>query len=123
MSKPIMCLDFDGVGHHYITKGKWDPTIIRDGATPGYAQALESYLTHYDCQIFSSRSHQLGGIAAMQAWHVEEVGYDLARQIGYPIVKPPALVGLDDRVITFTGVWPTLEELKAFRPWNQREVL
>lgn len=34
--------------------------------------------------------------------------------------KPPALVLLDDRALTFTGAWPKLDALLAFRPWNRR---
>ena len=118
---PIMTLDFDGVWHEYVTKmSKWDPTKILDGPTPGAEAAIQSYLTHFNVQVFSSRSHQHGGREAMQAWVVKNHGWDIANQIGFPLVKPPALIGLDDRVLTFTGTWPTLDELLAFRPWNKR---
>lgn len=41
-------------------------------------------------------------------------------EIKWPLFKPPALVTLDDRAITFTGTWPTFAELKAFRPWTAK---
>ena len=41
--------------------------------------------------------------------------------IEFPLVKPPAMITLDDRAITFSGVWPDIATLKAFRPWNKKE--
>ena len=40
------------------------------------------------------------------------------RSVEWPKSKPPAHVYLDDRAVTFTGVWPDPAELLAFRPWN-----
>jgi len=39
--------------------------------------------------------------------------------IEWPTHKPPALVTLDDRAIQFSGTWPELADLRAFRPWNK----
>lgn len=41
-------------------------------------------------------------------------------EIKWPLFKPPATVTIDDRALTFTGEWPTLDALKAFQPWNKR---
>lgn len=118
MSKPILCLDFDGVLHHYTSK--WTTADeVRDDPTPGALQALELYLPHFNVQIFSSRSHQAGGHEAMKTWCVQHFGHEIAHDLAFPIVKPPALVTLDDRAITFTGDWPTVASLRAFRPWNK----
>ena len=117
--KPILCLDFDGVVHHYTSK--WvDAATIVDGPTPGTEDALMDYVRAFNVQIFSSRSHQDGGRAAMQQWAMNHFHSDIWSELGYPLVKPPALVTLDDRAITFHGIWPTVEELRAFRPWNKR---
>ncbi len=40
--------------------------------------------------------------------------------ISFPTEKPPALVTIDDRAIQFTVMWPSLDELRAFQPWNKR---
>lgn len=120
MSKPILCLDFDGVVHHYISKYT-EPDEVNDPPTPGALEALNLYNEHFDINIFSSRSHQLGGRDAMFTWCRHHFGYDFAvKNLTFPLHKPPALVTLDDRALTFTGVWPSVAELKAFRPWNKK---
>ena len=42
------------------------------------------------------------------------------RRQKFPETKPPAFVGIDDRVLTFEGEWPSMEQLLAFKPWNKR---
>ena len=38
----------------------------------------------------------------------------------FPLEKPPAFVGIDDRVIQFTGSWPALDYLDRFKTWNAK---
>lgn len=44
----------------------------------------------------------------------------VVRSIDWPNHKPPAMVSLDDRALTFTGRWPDLEALRSFKPWNKK---
>lgn len=44
----------------------------------------------------------------------------IVREIKWPWFKPAALVTIDDRAMTFTGVWPELDAIKSFKPWNKR---
>ena len=119
MSKPILCLDFDGVLHSYTSKYT-TPDEVLDPPTPGTKEALLSYNEFFSLNVFSSRSHHLGGREAMFTWCRDHFGYDFALQhLNFPLHKPPALVTLDDRALTFTGIWPDLATLKAFRPWNK----
>ena len=133
MSKPILCLDFDGVLHSY-TSGWKGASVIPDPPVPGAIAFLYEAIFAFDVQIYSSRSHQEGGIQAMQDWLIywenaylseqERQGKPRARtslllNIKFPTEKPPALVTLDDRAITFTGTWPAIEALRAFKPWNK----
>jgi hypothetical protein len=97
---------------------------------------LSEAVTVFEVAIFSSRSNQEGGLDAMKAWfrkHYEEwrlnnkqchCSYckDLMEHLKFPKEKPPAFVGIDDRVITFTGMWPNIMDLKTFKPWNAKEV-
>lgn len=124
MSKPILCLDFDGVVHDY--KGGWQGAdVVTGGLVPGFCAFMNEVSNRFTVHIFSSRSHQEGGREAMQAWlcvQLQELGtipwwFD---DIQWPEVKPPAMITLDDRGLTFTGEWPSLETLLAFRPWNRK---
>lgn len=125
-AKPILCLDFDGVCHLYSSGWK-GAAVIPDPAVPGLFEFLEDACQYFDIHIFSSRSHQPGGLEAMQFWFVEQ--RRLWREAGgkgseiltltFPTEKPPALVTLDDRALTFTGTWPDAAGLRHFQPWNK----
>lgn len=127
--KPILCLDFDGVLHSY-SSGWQGADAIPDPPVPGAIAFLWDAIEHFDVQILSSRSHQPGGIDAMQEWLARwDRDYWKDRPGGrprtcltlcvkFPTEKPPAMVTLDDRAVTFTGVFPSIESLESFRPWN-----
>jgi hypothetical protein len=127
--KPILCLDFDGVIHSYTSE--WQgPDVVRDPPVPGALQFIERASEHFIVCIFSSRSNQRGGIEAMATWlgdwaMREGLWADPAdppdwiAQLEWSRVKPPATVTIDDRAITFTGTWPDVGDLLAFKPWNK----
>lgn len=127
MGKPILCLDFDGVVHPYHSGWK-GADVVTDPIAEGTIAFLLGALLEFDVCIYSSRSHQPGGITAMRnylreqggsAWYETPAGPGL-EDIRFPTEKPPAMIGIDDRVLTFDGAWPTIEALKAFQPWNKR---
>jgi hypothetical protein len=128
MGKKILCLDFDGVCHSY-TSGWLGAAVITDPAVPGLFEFLEAVKDEFDIQVFSSRSHQEGGVEAMLEWLMAERKLwrerggkppeDTPLTISFPKEKPAAFVSIDDRAITFIGTWPSLETLKAFQPWNK----
>lgn len=127
MSKPILCLDFDGVLHNY-TSGWKGAKIIPDGPVEGAAEFLRDAVEEFEVHILSSRSHQEGGIESMRIWLQlvlteilgEDVGLKVLGEIQTPTFKPPALVTIDDRAIQFTGEWPKIEDLKNFKPWSDK---
>jgi len=122
--KPILCLDFDGVCHSY-TSGWKGAHVIPDLPVPGMWQFLREAVEVFEVNIFSSRSHQKGGLSAMQAWfmaHADAVDLPTVDRLVFPLEKPPALVGIDDRVICFQGRWPEVMALLRFKPWNAKEV-
>jgi hypothetical protein len=128
MSKPILCLDFDGVCHMY-TSGWKGADVIPDPYVPGLFEFLEQAQPYFDIQIFSSRSHQEGGVEAMTAWFVAQrmawrnVGgksaSDAPVELKFPKEKPPAFLGIDDRVLNFRGAWPDVEEIRGYKTWTQ----
>jgi hypothetical protein len=77
----------------------------------------------FNVQIYSSRSRYFGGRRAMKKWlarEFENIGEppQLVELIKFPLMKPPAFLQIDDRALTFRGVFPTAAEMKAFKPWN-----
>jgi hypothetical protein len=126
-TRPILCLDFDGVLHSY-SSGWQGPDVIPDPPVPGAIAFLREAVQHFTVAIYSSRSNQPGGKDAMRAWLAlwaerdSPPGADLTFVDGikWPQEKPGAFVTLDDRALTFTGQWPTMNTLKAFRPWHKR---
>lgn len=125
--KPILCLDFDGVVHSYSSGWKGADTIP-DLPVEGAIAFMLGALRHFDVAIYSSRSAQPSGVAAMkrwlrhhagQAWHETPDGPGL-EDVRFPVSKPAAFVSIDDRALTFDGTWPDFQTLKEFVPWNKR---
>lgn len=133
MSRPILCLDFDGVLHSY-TSGWQGAGVASDPPTPGAANFLFEATKHFRVAIYSSRSKSLAGRACMRRYVREHLDTSLtfapdkAHQradwlhelIEWPWFKPSAFITIDDRALTFDGTWPTLDALKDFKPWNKR---
>lgn len=125
--KPILCLDFDGVIHSY-TSGWKGVDVIPDPPVRGAIAFMLQALNHFDVQIYSTRSAVTLGRAEMRSWlkrHADATWYPTPdgpglEDIKFPDTKPPALVTIDDRAITFTGEWPAMETLLNFKPWNKR---
>lgn len=127
MGKPILCLDFDGVIHSY-TSGWKGATEISDPPVEGAIAFMLEALLHFDVVIYSSRSQMVGGIYCMKryikehagaAWYESPDGPGL-EDIRFVEEKPPAMITIDDRAITFDGTWPTMQFLKDFKPWNKK---
>ncbi len=122
MSKPILCLDFDGVIHSY-TSGWKGADQIPDPPVPGAMEFIREALKYFRVAIFSSRSHQTNGQHAMRDYiirHSEPDPRGPIEGLEWPLEKPPALITIDDRAITFTGTWPDMKTLLEFKPWNKK---
>lgn len=134
--KPVISVDFDGVIHSYTSGWKGAHRI----PDPPVAGALE-WLYERFCEdrvrvaIFSSRSKSILGRFAMKAWLRQWIIHDYQQMIGpnweplylglvewieWPWFKPSAMLTIDDRAVTFTGQFPSTEEMLAFRPWYRR---
>lgn len=126
MSKPTLCIDFDGVLHSYISGWK-GADVTPDPPVPGALKFLDEATKLFTVAVFSSRTHQPGGLDAMQkwlSWHARVSDTILPKwldEIQWPETKPAAFLSLDDRAITFDGTWPDPHILLAFKPWNKRQ--
>lgn len=128
-NKPILCLDFDGVVHLYSTGWK-GVDVISDPITDGFWEWVEEAKKYFTLVVYSSRSKEPAGIAAMLAWLVHDrkdwlekggVSDDDELVLSFASEKPAAFLTIDDRCLTFTGNWsdfpPSL--LRNFKPWNK----
>jgi hypothetical protein len=119
--KPILCLDFDGVCHSY-TSGWKGADVIPDPPVDGLFDFLLEAERYFEIHIFSTRSLQDGGIEAMAQWFDDwrqKLDKPPLYDLHFPVEKPPALVTIDDRAITFTGIFPDVDMLRHFKPWNK----
>lgn len=120
-NKRILVLDFDGVLHSY--KSGWTKAdVVADDPVYGAKEALEEYVKEFEVHIYSARSHQHGGIDAMERWCRNWFGIELTSQLQFPNYKPPAFLTIDDRAYQFRGAFPSVADLEDFQPWYKGEV-
>lgn len=128
MSKPILCVDFDGVIHSY-TSGWKGIDIIPDPITTGFFEWLETADPVFSVCIYSSRSKEARGIKAMQEYvsnaAIDHYGDNVPQHVDnlwYAHEKPAAFMTIDDRAVQFTGDWNKLHPLDLinFKPWNKK---
>jgi hypothetical protein len=119
--KKIICVDFDGVIHSYIS-GWQGADVVSDPPVDGAIQWLKAMMDHgFDVCIYSSRSKEDGGIKAMQYWlSMNRMEPYYRNRIQFPTEKPSAWLTIDDRAICFTGTFPTMQEMDEFKPWNKK---
>ena len=137
----ILCLDFDGVLHSY-TSGWQGVDVVNDppvvdvdtgvNAIEWLTGLLHEYVAGLETSngwklikpvIYSSRSIDPKGIAAMKNWSIKHGLPNHFIESGlleFPTQKPSAFLSLDDRALCFTGVFPTRETIDNFKPWNKR---
>jgi hypothetical protein len=118
MTKQTVVFDFDGVIHSY-TSGWQGETVIPDPPVQGIEKALKDICNAgYAIVIVSTRCAHIGGTNAI--WNYLSK-YGLAVYISDVVKeKPPAIVYVDDRAITFDGHPETLlDKINTFKPWNK----
>jgi hypothetical protein len=112
--RPILSLDFDGVLHENLKDGVWKgPHVIGGTPVPGAIAFVKEAQLHYQVMVHSTRCSNPEGRAAVTIW---------LRDNGFPDLelsdtKPPFHIHIDDRTYHFTGEFPTMDTLHAFRPW------
>lgn len=129
--KKTLCLDFDGVVHQYVSP--WvDAVTIPDPPVPGAVEFLQHASRYFTVAIFSSRSHVVGGVEAMQTWLLSHMRAEhragvnpvefVTQTIRWPRQKPPAHLYIDDRGMHFDGNWGHYDPVKLleFKTWSGR---
>lgn len=116
--KKTICLDFDGVIHSYRSGWK-GITNIPDPPTIYCGYNLRKMIERgYELVIHSTRCKNWRGRRAIRKW---------MKEFHLPVLKvvkkkPPAFITVDDRAITFGGIWcETLRDIEAFEVWNKKE--
>jgi hypothetical protein len=131
VTKPILCLDFDGVIHSY-TSGWKGADVIPDPPVQGAVGFLLDASDHFRTAIFSARSNQPGGIEAMQMYIFDHLHDALLsgtadrvfNSLEWPAEKPAGCITICNHDIIFVFVsdlarWPSIDSLKSFKPWNK----
>lgn len=133
MGKPILCLDFDGVIHDY--KEGWLDGVIYGAVTPGFFEWATVAKQYFTLVVYSSRSKTPDGVSSMFCWLKNQWGVWIATSPELdgcdPVIyldfefaheKPPAMLTIDDRAITFEGTWAGLDPatLLNFKTWSQK---
>lgn len=115
MAKTVV-FDFDGVINSY-TSGWRGVDVIPDPPVEGIKEAIEDIRNHYEVVVVSTRCFQEGGAEAVKAW-LSKHGIIVDDVLAY---KPPAIVYIDDRALTFDGnAKDLLSKIKKFRTWQNR---
>jgi hypothetical protein len=117
--KGAVALDFDGVINSYKSNFVAvdvipDPPV--DGALDAIRDYLDFGLTVY---IYSTRNEWPEGRQAIHDWLIEH-GLEEDRVNDLQIVsgKPIAKIYVDDRAWHFDGKFPSIDEIKYYRPWH-----
>ena len=114
--KKTVVFDFDGVIHSY-TSGWKGVDVIPDAPVNGIKEAInEIRAAGYEVVVVSTRCSTPEGFGAIRAWLIDnEITVD-----DVMIVKPPAIVYIDDRAICFDGDSAALlGKIQTFKPWNK----
>lgn len=111
--KQILSFDFDGVIHMYREGWKGIDNIY-DEPTPGAQEYIREAQKAFKVIIHSSRCSEERGLNAIKEW----LNKHNFPEVEVTANKPPAFITIDDRVHLFTGVFPDIGELLAFKPWN-----
>lgn len=127
MTKPTLCIDFDGVIHRY--SNGWQNGVIYDEITDGFLDWAAEAQKYFNLVVYSSRSSDPRLLADMRNWllgkcttYMLEHPDVLELDFEFSAEKPAAFITIDDRAIRFDGDWSAPElsvaALQAFKPWN-----
>lgn len=120
--KPIVLVDFDGVIHSFIS-GWHGANVIGDPPVDEAIEWLNELVESdvFEVGIFSTRNFQEGGVEAMIDYLLENgLTTDNLIKLSFPKEKAGVFLIIDDRAMTFEGIFPTQEDILNFKPWYKK---
>jgi len=114
-----LAIDFDGVLNSYTSGYKLgDDSYLPDPPVDGALEFIQAAIKVFDEVIIcTTRARSPEGVHAIKEW---------LEKYGFPTIKITqkkcwATVYLDDRGVTFTGVFPKVEALLKFKTWMEKK--
>jgi len=117
MSFNTIAIDFDGVLHQH--KAPYTvPEEVNDTPTPGALTAVHAYhKAGLEVVVITTRACAPKGKRAVEEW----LALHKFPPLEVTATKLHAAAYIDDRAFLFTGRnWPTVKDIRQFRPWNKR---
>ena len=113
-----VAVDFDGVLNSYKTSVGLDKQyLLPDPPVPGALEWINEIVQHFNVVVFTCRVNFSGGKEAVERW-LERYGFPPLPVTGE---KPIAHLYVDDRGFAFDNTgYPSVDFIKAFKPWNRR---
>jgi len=118
--RKVVCVEFDRVIH--LDRPRWQSeTSITDIPMPGAPAFLRALLeANFQLCIMSNRVRHAKGASAIRTW-LERYGMpDIMRHAQIRTHVSAAWLTLMPRCFSFTGTFPSIDALLAFKPWHKR---
>jgi hypothetical protein len=125
-SRLLICVDFNGVIHDHSphSRGFCPPDSPE---VPGAVEWLRVVTEEYDACLVSASFRESRNILNAKQWLASRgipPQWMSSAIVGMPRLslspfKFPSLMFIDDRGFCFRGTFPTVSEIKNFRPWNR----
>lgn len=116
-----IAVDFDGVIHSY-TSGWKGAAVCPDPPVPGAIAFVREALGRFAVAIYSTRADTDEGANAIVDYLLRHgLEPELIPLLVITSGKPKAVLYIDDRAYCFGGVFPSLDLIEAFQPWNKQE--
>ncbi len=130
-----LLVDVDGTLNSYTSKYQKDNPNHLDPPVDGAIQALRRYIEVFDVYLFSTRFLEDRHRPAQNTSTLEEAVAEVKKWLffwGMPLLeidqlkftaqKVPCFMIIDDRGYHFQGVFPSVEEIKRFKPWDTKDL-
>jgi len=118
-NKGAVSIDFDGVINSYKS-GFVTVDNIPDPPNEGAFEAIKNYLNYgFKVYIYSTRNECTEGKKAIKEWLLlHGLEKKIVDKLHIVSGKPISKIYIDDRGWHFSGKFPSVDEIKYYRPWH-----